>query len=299
MYSNRPNTQGAVRSRATCANRHWLVALCCGALLWTAGAKAETISLVAGIDPSAPSLFTLDFGEFGGRTTGYVINADIELEVDADAGTARFVHYYSDVEPLTLPGGISTGDLTIEMVEGSSSGTYDEVTGEFSTSEVYAIYFAGDLSAFGLESPVYLPSVSAGMVTLDLEVGGYISRSCTGAGQMDNPFDPLNPLDYSYTCSLNANFAPEARAFIRLALIPEVVRLELASTVEAHLLAILWRAIDALAVNNHRLGGLYLRVFIGSVEDYAGGQIADDDADVLIDMADAIASILRRGVFRR
>jgi hypothetical protein len=69
--------------------------------------------------------------------------------------------------------------------------------------------------------------------------------------------------------------------------------------VEADLLAILSRAMDALAVNNHRLGSLYLRVFIGLAEDYAGGQIADDDADALIDMADAIASLLRGGIFRR
>ncbi len=274
-------------------------ALCCGGLLFAASANASPVSLVAEMDHALPSSFTLDFGEFGGRTSSYVQMVDVELEVDPNVETAHFVYYYSEVEPLTLPGGISTGDLTIVMIEGSSTGMYNRLTGEFTTSEVYAIYFTGDLSAYGLESPVYLPSESSGIVTFDANLDGHITRHCIGSGQMVNPFDPSSLIAYSYTCSLNAQFAPEARALVNLVLAPEVEKLNLAPDVEDDLLGRLLNVEAALEARNFRLASLRLGGFSLTVEAYAGNEIALDDADTLMDLADAVASMLRPGLFRR
>jgi hypothetical protein len=274
-------------------------AVCCGGLLFATGAKASPISLFAEMDQETPSSFTLDFGEFGGRTSSYVQMTDVELQVDADVESARFVYYYSEVEPLTLPGGISTGDLTIVMVEGSSAGTYNRLTGEFTTSEIYAIYFTGDLSPYGLESPVYLPSESSGIVTFDADLGGHISRHCIGSGQMVNPFDPLTLINFAYTCSLNALFAPEAKALVDLVLTSEVEKLDLAVDVEGDLLDRLEDAKAALDAGNQRLASMLFVVFKNTVDAYAGDEIAQDDAVYLNEIADAIRSMVRPGAFRR
>ena len=95
------------------------------ALISSSGVRAEPIRLVAEANPTVPSAFALDFGAFG-RSIGHISFMDIELEIDADTGEARFERYYQEVDPLTLPGGISTGNLTIEILAGSSSGTYNE-----------------------------------------------------------------------------------------------------------------------------------------------------------------------------
>jgi len=141
------------------------------ALMTSGGVRAESITLVAGTDPTIPSSFTLDFGAFG-RSTGHISFMDIELEVDPDAGTAQFVRYYQEVAPLTLPGDLSTGNLIMEIGAGSSSGTYNELTGIVDTVDEYAIHFDGDLSAYGLVSPSSfraLPSEPYGLQPLTAE----------------------------------------------------------------------------------------------------------------------------------
>jgi len=288
------NTPRIVRVSTTfCA-----AAIFCGALLFAADANAETRSLVAEANPGVPSYFTLDFGEFGGRTSAFSGVTDMELQVDPDAGTARFAHYYQEVDPLTLPGGFSTGNLTIEIVEGSSTGTYDYLTGEFTTSETYLVHFEGDLSAFGLVSPVELPSQSVGTVQFD-GTDGAILLDWDGAGTLVNPFDPLDFIDFSYFCTLSAQFAPEAIALVELALVPTVENLSLATTVEDDLLASVAAVETALEAGNQRLASMLLVVFKNTVNAYAGDEIAQDDAEYLIEIADAIRSIVRPGVFRR
>ena len=170
-------------------------------LMTTMGVQAETISMTAVADPAAPSSFTLDFGAGLGRSVGHISFMDIELNVDPDTGSAQFVRYYQEVDALTLPGGISTGDMVIEIVANSSNGTYDELTGTVDTSDEYAIYFDGDLSAFGLQSPVILPSSSLGTVAVSASNGGTITLDWAGIGQLANPYDPNNPLTLSTPAS--------------------------------------------------------------------------------------------------
>jgi hypothetical protein len=298
MSNYHPRIERATTNRRENRAAFWATALCCWSLLLAANAQAETYSLVAGANPAVPSYFTLDFGEFGGRTSAFSGVTDMELEVDPQAGTARFVHYYQEVDPLTLPGGFSTGNLTIEIIEGSSTGSYDTFTGEFITSEIYLVHFEGDLSAFGLESPVELPSESAGTVVF-VGTDGEIVMEWNGAGSLLNPFDPLQFIDFTYFCTLSAQFSPQAIVMVNMLLVPEVQNLELQPAVEDDLLARLSSIAEALDAGNTRLASLRLRVFGTTVGTYAGDEIAQEDADMLIAFADATASLLRPGVFQR
>lgn len=262
-------------------------------LLIGAAASAEPTTLIAGGDPAVPSSFTLDFGAEGGVASARIVFTDIAFEVDADEGTARFVSYYQEVEPLLLPGGFSTGNLVIEIVDGSSEGSYNERTGEFQTTEFYAIHFEGDLSAFGLESPVFLPSASNGVVTLDVETGGRISLDWVGDGQLANPSNPEEPLEFSYTCEARAAFAAGPTALVRLALVSEVLNLELPYGVERNLTAKLLAAADLLRVGRDRPAVRILGAFANSVAAMSGRLIDLADADLLIRSAEDVISMLR------
>ena len=158
-------------------------------------------------DVTIPSTFTLEFVGFG-DTIAEIARTNLTLQLDPDAGTASLVNYYQDVDPLILPGGISTGALTIEIAWGSSSGTYNAATGEFSTNETYLIHFENDLSAFGMTSPAVLPGSSTG--TLIRDGGdptiGKIQLDWAGSGLLNNPFDPANPLQFNYTCNVATDF---------------------------------------------------------------------------------------------
>jgi hypothetical protein len=220
----------------------------------------------------------------------------MELQVDSETGTARFAHYYQEVDALTLPGGLSTGNLTIEILEGSSTGTYDYLTGEFTTSETYLVYFEGDLSAFGLESPVAMPGESLGTVQFD-GTDGAIILDWDGAGMLMNPFSPGEYIDFSYFCTLNAQFAPDAITLVELALVPTVENLSLAIAVEDDLLTRLAAVEAALDAGDQLLAWVRLRAFGTTVASYAGNEIAQDDADYLIGLTDAIADMIYPGVF--
>jgi len=88
----------------------------------TAGvASAELRYLDATDDPSQPSSFTLDFGG-GYSSTAAITSTNYVLAIDQAAGTAQFVRYRQQVQPLDLFG-FSTGDITVTIVPGSSSGT--------------------------------------------------------------------------------------------------------------------------------------------------------------------------------
>lgn len=156
---------------------------------------------------SIPSYFTLDFGQAGGVTSANIALTDFTLSIDPQTRRARMVDYYQEVEPLVLPGGISTGDITIQTLPEYSFGKYNHVTGTFVTVDYYVISFTGDLSAFGLTSPAILPGTSDGVVTFGDGKGGSISMDWVGKGYLQNPGGShLPPIRFRYTCDVNADF---------------------------------------------------------------------------------------------
>jgi hypothetical protein len=175
--------------------------------LLTGTALAEKQLLIAIQAPDQQSSFTLDFGIYG-SSEAIITNTTYLLELDPVNNSAAFLDYYQEIDPLTLPGGVSTGDITVTIVPGSSSGTYDAATGQFETEEFYSIAFTGDLSMYGLESPVHLPSSSVGQINYNGPDTGQITLHWSGQGQLDNPSDPDNPIIFEYECATETNFSP-------------------------------------------------------------------------------------------
>lgn len=171
----------------------------------TAMAAPGTLVCVGGADSN--SEFTLDFPIFG-ADTARINQTEYDLVLDPISGEARIIYYFQHVDSLTLPGGFETGDLTIAVLPGTSSGAFDSATGEFNTNETYAIFFTGDLSAFGLTSPVYLPGASSGTLT-DSGAGetGTVQMRWNGAGALPDPTNPGSFIPFNYECRVNTDFA--------------------------------------------------------------------------------------------
>lgn len=179
-------------------SRVFTVAVAAG-LVMASRAGAAEFALEATHDATQTNEFTLIFGEGAEeRSTAQITSTTYELQINPEHGVARFVRYDQEIDPLTLPGGFSTGDISVRIVPGSSSGTFNDETGFFSTTEQYEISFTGDLSALGLTSPVILPSASSGTVSGD------------GAGTIQLLWGDENvqvgALIFSYTCEVNALF---------------------------------------------------------------------------------------------
>lgn len=182
--------------------RKFLLTAVIGGLMATA--YGETVSLDARHDPLAANFFTLDFGD-GVPRDAQISDTAFDLRIDEIEGTAQFVRYLQFIDPIDIPAGpginLSTGDITVEVVFDTSTGTYDEKTGEFTTAEDYSISFTGDLSAIGFFSPVILPSDSSGTVSFDTTgTTGSINQIWEGdtfVGQF-----PLN-----YQCRVNTTFS--------------------------------------------------------------------------------------------
>ena len=104
--------------------RGWIAAACLSALV-VGVVRADLQVLIADQDPSQQSFFTLDFGPFGGETTGFISNTRISLAIDVPQKRARIASYHQNVEALTLPGGLSTGAIVISIVPGTSSGEFE------------------------------------------------------------------------------------------------------------------------------------------------------------------------------
>lgn len=257
MHTDQSNTRRGVSFRSAFRFRGASLAALALAALAAAPVLGAPVRVAAGQDLSEVSSFTLDFGGFGGVASALIARTDFELEIDTTAGTAHFNRYDQDIDPLMLPGGISTGNIRVEIVPNSSTGTYDPATGEFATSDVYAIYFDGDLSAFSLTSPVLLPSMSAGVVdaassssvfvNLYSSPFGTVTMNWAGASQLNNPFIPGSMIDFSYTCSIYMSFAIEAPSFLTT-MISTVMGYDLAPNIESTLVAVLNRALTDLAV---------------------------------------------------
>jgi len=180
-------------------NSRGLAAVAIVGAIAVSSVRAEQRALQATHDGTQTNEFSFIFGEEPGqRSTAQITATNFELQVDPIGGGARFVRYDQAIDPLTLPGGFSTGDITVQIVPGSSSGTYNVETGEFQTTELYEISFTGDLSPLGLISPVILPSASAGTVNGD----------DNGAIQLlwGDENVQIGAIMFSYTCEVNALF---------------------------------------------------------------------------------------------
>lgn len=174
-----------------------------------AGAAANAVAndqqfLLTQQDTSVRSFFTLDFGPFG-QTEGEVTETRFLFLLDWTENTAEFLKYSQHIDSLTLPGGFETGAITVMVVPGTSAGTIDPNTGEFETQEDYLIFFEGDLTKFGITSPLTLPSTSRGTITFDNPRNGGVAQRWEGAGQLQNPFDPNSMIDFSYTCEVGSD----------------------------------------------------------------------------------------------
>jgi hypothetical protein len=185
-------------------------------------APAGMVSLTATHDPTQPNFFTLNFPpEYGGPRSGLISATDFVLGYDDLAGTAQFESYFQNIDSIELPGGVQTGAITVTVVPGTSSGTFDVNTGQFSTSEDYSITFENDLSMFGLVSPVVLPSGSTGLVDFaNLRIG----QEWAGDGAIGNPSDPKNPIDFAYVCVVNTTFVPEPATIALFGLVGLLLR---------------------------------------------------------------------------
>jgi len=291
MHTIQSKVNRTVSSSRTLAGCSLLVGLLLGVT-----AQAEPRTLVAGNDPTLPSSFILDFGGQGGVASARIAVTHIEFEVDPDEATARFVDYYQEVEPLALPGGFSTGNMTIEIIGESSTGWYNALTGEFDIGDTYAIHFEGDLSAFGLESPVLLESSSAGIVILNPGSDGQVSMDWSGEGILADPFNPQQWLEFSYTCSVAAAFAPEPVALVQLSLVPDVLNLELPRGIERSLTAKLDVTANHLDNGREWSAVRTLNAFTNSIAAMAGKHLAAVEAEDLIGSADAISELIRTDV---
>ncbi len=168
-------------------------------------AAAAPLTLNTEQNPAIQSSFTLDFGEFGGERTALVSATQFDLQIDPAQGTARFLNYHQNVDPLTLPGGFSTGNITI-TIEESLGGEFDRTTGAFTTDDVYAVHFDGDLSAYGIESPFILPGSAGGVVGFDSISTGSADMAWAGEGVLEAPFRALD-IPFAYTCSVSGVFS--------------------------------------------------------------------------------------------
>ncbi len=292
-------------NRSTCAGAWRVAMLTCVALgglsaaasaQWDhGGPRPQAISILTNEHPFSPGSFTLTFDDFGFETSSGITSTQFTLRVDKLKRTARFVEYLQHVEPLILPGGFSTGDITVEIVEGSSTGTYDPLTRTFTTSEQYAIHFTGDLSGFGLTSPVILPSSSGGAISIDPVQGGGVTMDWDGRGELVNPFDPPNTLKFAYRCQVNTVYPAAPDNLLAVGLSSDVMQLQLSQPIEQVLMFPLNYSLLQVQHGKKVLAVLGLRRFEHRVNLLRGWAIAEADADALISSAEEIISLLLGG----
>jgi len=196
------------KSRVPCSAVSGIAA--CAIALGSVSARAENQFLVAKSNPAEPSSFSLDFGGFGGVSAAEITSTELILSIDLAEETAGFLHYDQKVEPLILPGGFSTGNIRVTIADPSSDGSCDPVDLEFTTTDLYSISFDGDLSAFQIQSPFFLPGTSVGTVAFDEANRGTVSMEWQGQGQLPNPFDPANPIGFTYLCRVETLFVVPA-----------------------------------------------------------------------------------------
>ncbi len=180
--------------------------------------KADPIYPFAKLDQSSKSDngFDLNFIDVGFEQTSEITETEFVLRVEFTQDGVRFIDYCQSIDPLFLPGPdggfISTGDIFVEIDE-SIAQSFDEVTGDFVTTDLYAITFDGDLSAFGIESPYILESTSRGTINFDPTPAGSNSPTTgtvdlvwDGENELDNPVEPGATLRFAYACAVVTEF---------------------------------------------------------------------------------------------
>lgn len=168
-------------------------------------ASANDVALKASHDAAGANFFTLDFGD-GNPRNAQISNTVFDLRIDEASGTARFVNYHQLINPIEIPLGngqsVSTGDITVTVVPGSSTGVFNSETGVFSTAELYEISFTGDLSFIGFTSPVVLPSASNGTIT-------YSSATAGGIDQIWDGETTVGVFQLAYQCRVTTAFVEQ------------------------------------------------------------------------------------------
>lgn len=258
-------------------------------------AQAAPLAVTAVQDASQPSTFSLDFGDLGGVASAQISATRFSLNIDVTEGSAEFANYDQRIAPLTLPGGFSTGNLRVRVVPGSSSGSFNEFSGEFRTTETYEINFDGDLSAFGLISPVYLPSASVGTISVNPLDGGNVELRWAGSSFLPSPFQPGTFIEFDYTCAVDAAFGAAADNLVDLNLLPAVQAMSIGARLKVNLLARLTSASNSLSINRDAEAATYLRQFVQQVSRQAGSGIPAGSATQLIQTAQAAIDMLDVG----
>ncbi len=250
-------------------------------LILATQAPAQSMHLKAVSNPETESTFTLDFGALG-RSTAGITTTNFDLAVSSTERTASFVDYFQEIDPIELPGGFSTGNIVVEIVPGSSFGEFDPVTGEFNTEEMFAIFFEGDLSAFGIESPVLLPSSSSGNVVFLPGRFGEIEMDWFGDGALLDPLDPNATINFSYVCKVSTVFGPDLAAAELVNLYTAVARIDTDDDTRGRLNTALNKA-NGLLMRDDVIGAATsLTSFLRMAKASRGTVLTEDDADALI-----------------
>lgn len=200
----------SIMTGARSTGRYWVAAAIFGMACVGRSYAADPVFTVAKENADVESSFTLDFGVFGGESVGQISRTDLvmKLQFEAVPGTSQFLAYEQDVASLTLPGGIETGAIRVEIVQSNNvSFDFDPMTrsGEFTTDDIYAVHFEGDLSPFGIVSPFVLPSMSTGTLIFDdgSDTTGRIEMQWEGEGLIGQP---PNAIPFFYTCLVHTLF---------------------------------------------------------------------------------------------
>jgi len=178
-------------------------------LLVAVSAHATEQTLICFGGPDFGSSFTIDFGPYGADTSA-ISETSFDLIVDESTGQARIAYYYQLIDSLTLPGGLTTGDIIVSIVPGSSSGTFSPGANTFTTAETYEIYFENDLSAFGLSSPATLPGASSGELTPSGDGTGRADLIWSGVGYLPDPGNPGGFIEFTYQCRAGGDYQTQA-----------------------------------------------------------------------------------------
>ena len=180
--------------------------------------KADPIYPFARLDQEAKtdSGFELEFIDFGFEQISEITETEFVLRVEFTQDGVRFLDYCQSIDPLFLPlpdgSFVSTGNIFVE-IDDSVAQTFDTETGEFVTTDLYAITFEGDLSAFGIESPYVLESTSRGTINFDPTPAGELSVPTgtvdlvwDGVNELQNPVEPEAPIRFAYACAVVTDF---------------------------------------------------------------------------------------------
>lgn len=191
---------GRGRSAAIAAG----IGLACVFSVGSALAGAVTYAVMN--NPDETSFFAVDFGD--GQRSAEITTTRFRISVDVEAGSASFLSYYQQADPILLPGGVSTGRITIATDPALSSGTVYEQDGllHFSITDTYIVAFEADLSMFGLFSPQYVTSTSSGTIKLDGNGLGEINADWAGQGSFG---DPQQPTFFDYICQVRTTILPQ------------------------------------------------------------------------------------------